>query len=202
MAKNECKVITGIVRFSYLNVLEPRAMEGQDPRYSVSLVIPKTDTVTINNILNAVNAAYEVGEQKLRTGKTVPPLATLKTPLRDGDKERPDDEVYKGCYFLNASAPADGDRVPQVVDVHGVHLTDSDHVYSGMYGRASINFYAFCKAGNKGIACGLNNLLKTADGERLGGASSAEEDFSEFYEAAPAAVSEFGEILSDGGTPF
>lgn len=201
MAKNECKVITGIVRFSYLNVLEPRAMEGQEPRYSVSLVIPKTDVQTVNAINAAIQAAYAAGEQKLRTGKTVPPLNTIKTPLRDGDIERPDDDVYKNCWFINASAPA-ANRAPQVVDIHGMRLTDSDTVYSGMYGRASINFYAFCKAGNKGIACGLNNLLKTADGERLGGAATADEDFNVFYESAPPAGGDFGEILSDVPAPF
>lgn len=198
--KNECKVITGIVRFSYLNILEPRAMEGQEPRYSVSLVIPKNDVNTVAAVRKAISAAYEAGADKLRTGKTVPPIQQLKTPLRDGDSERPDDEVYKGCWFINASCPADADHIPQVVDTKGNHLTDGDKVYSGMYGRASISFYAFCKAGNKGIACGLNNLLKTADGERLGGAASAEEDFGAYME--DDAQADFGEVISDGGAPF
>ena len=51
-------------------------------------------------------------------------------------------------------------------------------VYSGVYGRASITFYAFNSSGNKGIACGLNNLQKIRDGEPLGGKASAESDFN------------------------
>ena len=197
----ECKVKTGIVRMSYLNVLEPRCQEGQEPRYSVSLVIPKTDTKTVNAIQAAIQAAYEDGMDKLRTGKTVPPLASLKTPLRDGDAERPEDPVYAGSWFINASCP--DTRAPQVVDKFGRILTTEDTVYSGMYGRATVVMYAFNKNGNKGIACGLNNLLKTADGERLGGCASALDDFADDIDSDINTVDSYtGEVLSDGATPF
>ena len=101
---NSTKVITGVnTRWSYCNVWEPKSINGGTPKYSVSLIIPKTDTVTVEKIKKAIEAAYKEGESKLRgTGKSVPALEAIKTPLRDGDLERPDDDAYKGCYFMNA----------------------------------------------------------------------------------------------------
>ena len=180
MKTDECKVITGVCRFSYLYAVNPHTSEeGQTPRYSVSLIIPKTDTATIDKINAAVNAAYETGINKLQgNSKIKPKLETLKTPLRDGDEEHPDSELYAGCYFLNAS----NTRKPGIVDKFCNPIEDENAIYSGMYGRASISFYAFNNSGNKGIACSLNNLMKTADGERLSGTATAFEDFNEFAE--------------------
>ena len=104
----------------------------------------------------------------------MPALSVLKTPLRDGDLERPDDEAYAGCYFINANSAS----APGIVDADRQPVIDRSEVYSGVYGRASINFYAFNSNGNKGIACGLNNLQKIKDGEPLGGKSRAEDDFA------------------------
>lgn len=175
---NPTKVITGThTRWSYANVWTPKAMaEGAKPKYSVSLIIPKSDTVTVQKIKAAIKAAYEEGQSKLKgNGRTVPPLAAIKTPLRDGDIERPDDEAYKDAYFVNANTPT----APGIVDADRQPIIDTSEVYSGVYGRASINFYAFNSNGNKGIACGLNNLQKIADGEPLGGKSRAEDDFAD-----------------------
>ncbi len=164
------KVVTGRVRFSYLHAFEPHAVEeGQEPKYSVSLIIPKSDKVTIARIQTAIDAAIETGLPKF--GGKRP--ANLKLPLRDGDLERPEDEAYKNAYFINASSK----MKPGVVDAQRNPILDSTEVYSGCYGRASINFYAFNKAGNRGIAAGLNNLQKLADGEYLGGRSRPEDDF-------------------------
>lgn len=101
------KVITGPnTRFSYLNANEPKSINGSTPKYSASLIIPKEDTITINKIKAAIEQAYKEGESKLKgNGKSVPALSTLKTPLRDGDLERPDDEAYKNAYFVNANSP-------------------------------------------------------------------------------------------------
>ena len=98
------KVITGVCRWSYANVWQPKAIEeGAKPKYSVSLIIPKSDTATIEKIKAAIQAAYEEGTGKLKgTSKSVPPLSTLKTPLRDGDTERPDDPAYANSYLLPA----------------------------------------------------------------------------------------------------
>lgn len=164
------KVITGKVRFSYAHVFEPKAIEeGQTPKYSVSILIPKSDKNTLEKIEKAVEAAKQAGKAKF--GGKLPPK--LKLPLRDGDQERPDDENYAGCYFINANSL----NKPGIVDENRQEIIDRDEFYSGCYGKASINFYAFNSAGNKGVAAGLNNLMKLEEGERLGGGSTAEQDF-------------------------
>lgn len=178
MAKmvNATKVITGLCRFSYLNCWEPKAMEGGKPLFSVSLIIPKGDAATVGKIRAAIEAAYEEGKGKLRgSGKTVPELSALKVPLRDGDAERPDDAAYAGAYFVNANSQA----APGIVDANRQPIIERSEMYSGVYGRASLSFYAFNRNGNRGIACGLNNLQKIRDGEPLGSRARAEEDFAE-----------------------
>ena len=173
---NPTKVVTGKrTRWSYANVWEPKAINGSTPKYSVSLIIPKDDTETVNKIKAAIEATYKEGEVKLKgNGKSVPALSVIKTPLRDGDIERPDDDTYANSYFINANSAS----APGVVDSNCQPIIDRSEVYSGVYGRASINFYAFNSNGNKGIACGLNNLQKIADGEPLGGKSRPEDDFA------------------------
>ncbi|AGM14090.1 hypothetical protein P2559Y_0027 [Croceibacter phage P2559Y] len=165
------KVITGKVRFSYAHVFEPNAIqEGQKEKYSVSILIPKTDKATIAKVEKAIEAAKQEGKGKWN-GK-IP--AVLKLPLRDGDAERPDDEAYEGCMFLNANSV----RKPAIVDADLEPIMDKDEFYSGCYGRAAINFYGYSASGNKGVAVGLNNLQKLEDGDRLsGGGSTAAEDF-------------------------
>ena len=173
---NPMKVITGPdTRWSYANVWEAKSINGGTPKFSVSLIIPKSDTATISKIKAAIQAAYEEGQSKLKgNSKSVPSLSTLKTPLRDGDLERPDDPVYANAYFINANSST----APGIVDADRQQIIDRSEVYSGVYGRASINLYAFNTNGNKGIACGLNNLQKICDGEPLGGKSRAEDDFN------------------------
>ena len=175
---NPMKVITGKdTRWSYCNVWEAKAINGGTPKFSVSLLIPKTDTVTVKKIKAAIEAAYREGEAKLKgNGKTVPPLTAIKTPLRDGDAERPDDPAYAGHYFVNANSAT----APGIVDADCQPILTRSEVYSGVYGRASISFFVFNSSGNRGVACGLNNLQKIRDGEPLGGRASAESDFSDF----------------------
>lgn len=175
---NPMKVITGPnTRWSYANVWEAKSINGGTPKFSVSLIIPKSDTKTINAIKAAVEAAYKEGEAKLRgNSRTVPALSAIKTPLRDGDTERPDDGAYKNAFFVNANATT----APGIVDADLNPILSRSEVYSGVYGRASITFYAFNSSGNRGIACGLNNLQKIRDGEPLGSKASAESDFAEF----------------------
>jgi len=180
MSNNEkttsSKVITGKdTRWSYANVWEPKAIGDGTPKFSVSLIIPKSDAKTIAKIKDAIKSAYAEGESKLKgNGKTVPAFDTLKMPLRDGDIERPDDEAYENCYFVNANSQT----APGIVDAALNPIIERSEVYSGVYGRASISFYAFNSNGNKGIACSLNNLQKIRDGEPLGGKASAESDFA------------------------
>ena len=166
------KVTTGEVRFSYANVFEPKAINNSDPKFSISILIPKNDTLTLSAINRGIQEAYEEGKSSKLGNKL---LAACKTPLRDGDAERPDDEAYRGHFFINANSNAS--HRPQIVDESLQPIIDPEVFYSGCYGRASIGFYAFDRKGNKGIACGLNNLQKLRDGVKLSGGSSAAEDF-------------------------
>ncbi len=170
MEATSTKVITGKVRFSYANVWQPKSINGGDEKYSVSLIISKKDKQTVTEIQAAIELAKKEGATKF--GGKVP--ASLKLPLRDGDVDRPDDEAYKGCYFINANSK---DR-PGIVDQNVKPILDQSDFYSGCYGRASITFYAFNQNGNKGIACGLQNLQKLSNGEPLSGRSRAEDDFT------------------------
>lgn len=175
--KNPTRVITGEVRLSYANLFEAKSIQGSKPKYSVSLIIPKSDKVTLAKIEAAIDAAIETGTAKF--GGKRPNKAALKLPLRDGDTER-DDEAYSNSMFVNANSTTP----PQVVDESLAPILDRSQVYSGCYARASITFYAFNTNGNKGIACGLGNIQKIRDGEPLGGGHvSAEEDFAVFSTA-------------------
>ena len=170
--ENSTKVVTGKVRFCYVNVFEPTAMnEGDTPKYNICILIPKTDTKTLEKINKAIEAAKQAGKAKLadKNGK-IP--SNLKLPLRDGDEERPDDPAFEDHYFINANSM----RQPSIVDRSLNPIMNRDEFYSGCYGRASISFYAF-NVSSKGIAAGLNNLQKLEDGEMLAGGSTAEEDF-------------------------
>lgn len=176
--ENATRVVTGKVRLSYVNAFKPRAIQdGQEPKYSLAILIPKTDKNTIAKINAAIKAAVENGKDKLAVKGILP--KNIKTPLRDGDEERPDDAAYAGCYFLNANSK----QKPQVVDVDRNEIHDPLDLYSGCYGRVSINFYAFNTNGNKGIGAGLGNIQKLADGEPLSaGNVSAATDFGDDFE--------------------
>lgn len=168
------KVVTGLVRFSYVHVFEPTAVsEGSsDKKYNISIIIPKRDKATLKKIEAAIDAAKELG-MLTKWGNKMP--KNLRTPLRDGDLER-DDECYADSMFLSAKSSSK----PGIVDENLNEIISKDEFYSGCYGRASLNFYPFDVNGSKGIACGLNNLQKLKDGERLGGGfSSAADDFGD-----------------------
>ena len=163
------KVITGKVRASFVHVFEPAAINGGEPKYSISLIIPKSDTVTIGKLREAIEQARQEGVPKW--GGKIPP--NLKLPLRDGDVDRPDDLAYAGSYFINATSQ----EKPGIVDRRRVPLTDPLSIYSGCYIRASVNLYPFNANGNRGVAAGLGNVQFVRDGERLSGRASAESDF-------------------------
>lgn len=168
---NKTKVVTGTVRLSYANVWEPKSINGGKEKYSVSLIIAKSDTKTLKAINTAIDAAITEGISKF--GGKKPNKASLKLPLRDGDVER-DDDTYKDSYFVNANSIT----APQIVDKHVQPILDRSEVYSGVYARVSITFYAFNSNGNRGIACGLGNIQKISDGEPLGGKTTAADDFT------------------------
>jgi hypothetical protein len=175
---NPTKIVTDVCRLSYANIWQAKSINGGVPKFSSSVLIPKSDTVTVEKVKAAIAAAYAEGEAKLKgNGKTVPPLAALKTPLRDGDIERPDDEAYAGHWFVNANS----NTAPGVVDVNREPVLDTKEIYSGVYARACLSFYAFNSSGNRGIACGLQSLQKIKDGEPLGGRSRPEDDFDDGF---------------------
>lgn len=156
-------------RFSFLHCWEPVGIEGSEPKYSVSAIIPKSDKATVNKIKAAIEQVKK--ESVSVWGGKVP--NNLKLPLRDGDADRPDDEAYADSYFFNANSK----QKPQVVDNKVEPILDQSEVYSGCYGNISVNFYAYSANGNKGIAAGLGNIQKLKDGESLGGRTTAAEDF-------------------------
>ena len=172
------KVVTGKVRFSYVNIFRSRAFQtGQDAKYSICLLIPKDAKGTLDMIHSAINKAVQEGISTKWNGKKP---SSLKLPLRDGDDERAAEAPeYMGMYFLNANS----NEKPGIVDRDRNEILDPDEVYSGCWGRASINFYPFSVNGNKGIAVGLNHIQKLQDGERLDTArTAAEDDFNDDYE--------------------
>ena len=182
------KMNTGISRFSYLNAVAPRDNGDGNPKFSVQILIPKTDTVTINNIkqcLSNVIANDKEGNNLLKG------ISSPKHPLHDGDGEKPNgglyDEVCHGHYVMNASSR----YKPGLVDINNSILPEEQEWYSGIYGRANINFYAYVNSGNKGIACGLNHLQKVRDGEALGGAGSATSAFDDGFNDTDSVIDDF-----------
>lgn len=178
MAKrNGTKVITNKVRLSYANLLQPKAFEGQEAKYSTMLLIDKDDKETVKLMKEAIKEAYEAAKgDKLKGVKT----DRLKTTLRDGDDEFDTDErpEFANKYFINVSSKTK----PGLVKREGgmtVKTDDPDEIYSGVYAFASINFYAYNTAGNKGISAGLNNIMTTGKGDYLGGRASADADFGD-----------------------
>ena len=183
---NPTKVIIPC-RISFANIWEPKAINGGDEKYSVSCVIPKSDKKTLARIQKAVAAAKEDGKTRKWSGK-IPP--NLKLPLRDGDIDRPDDETYQDCMFVNATSK----DAPGIVDRRVQPVTDPMLVYSGCYCNVSVNFYPFNAKGNRGVAAGLSTIQFVNDGERLSGRASAE---SEFDALEPEEEEVLGEDMPD-----
>ena len=167
---NKVKVVTGKVRFSYANVFQAKAaVEGGTPKYSVSLIIPKSDKETVAKLQKAFEDAKTTNAAFF--GGSVP--KNLKGGLRDGDLEK-DDPAYANSYFINANSA----QRPDIVDADRNTILDPNEFYSGCYGRVSVTFYPYNAQGSKGIACGLNNVQKLEDGEKFGGSTSAAADFA------------------------
>lgn len=170
------KVVTKKVRFSYANVFEPRSLNGGDEKYSVTLLIPKSDTETYNKIINALNKT--LNDAIADTFKGVMPQ-NPRFPIYDGDGLRPSGEPFgeecKGHWVITANST----EKPEIVDQACNPILSKSDFYSGCYGRASIVFFAYNTNGNKGVGCGLNNLQKLEDGQPLSGRSTAAEDFKD-----------------------
>ena len=171
------KCVVDPVRFNYAHVFSPHKFDDDEGegKYFATLIIPKTDKKAVALINKAIQEAMAEAKDKKWGGK-VPPASKLALPLRDGDEDNEKDAPeLKGCYYMRAKSS----QKPQVVDKRQQPITDPSEFYSGCYGYASIVFLGYDHAGNKGVGCYLNNLMKTKDGESLGGGSSADEDFAD-----------------------
>jgi len=175
------KVVTGKVRFSYCNLFEAKEPQGGgDPKYSCTLLIPKSDTTTLEKIKAAIAEARENFCKK--NGASALPVKPNHT-MHDGDGVRDSGDPYgpecKGCYVITVSSK----QKPVIVDSFRNPVTDPGEVYSGCYGRASINFYGYSRNGKKGISAGLLSIQKLHDGDALGGAMGSADDFDDGYQA-------------------
>lgn len=187
------------VRLSYTNLLAPRAQDDAKPdvlTFSTAILIPKSDTDTVNAIKAAIKEALEEGVVKKWNGKRP---ANLKNPLRDGDAERPDDEVYAGHHFINAKGPRGGKEKPILLNKDGQETDSATDIYSGVEARVSLQFYPFDVSGNRGIAAGVSSVLSLGTGEPLGNTVTAESARNEFGVSTPAS-SAAAEFASDGST--
>lgn len=168
------KVITGVVRLSYLWANEPKTNDRGDLKYGAMLIIPKSDTKTVKAIKDAIQEAYAEGKALLGLKQDKLP-DHVKQPLHDGDKERGEDAACKNAYYLNASS----NSKPDIVDGKLQTITDPDEIYSGMYARVSLIIKVYNNEG-KGITAYLNNIQKVKDGARLDGKTSGTDDFEEW----------------------
>ena len=165
-------IVTGEVRLSYVNIFNAISRDGNDPKYSVTILVPKTDVVTKQAIDNAIQQAMQ---EAINNGIQLPPNPA--TPVHDGDGIRQNGEEFgpecKGHWVFTASSK----NKPEVVDKNVQPILSPTAVYSGCYGRVSIRFYPYNSHGRKGIGCGLGNVQKLRDGEPLGGGTTAKQDF-------------------------
>lgn len=169
--KNENNTTRVVIpcRFAYVNCWRPATQYGGAQKYSVSAIISKDDKETLEIIGRAVQQAKESAKQKW--GGRIP--NNLREPLHDGDEEKPDNPIFKNSYYLTAKSK----EPPQVVNKNVEPITDQTEVYSGCYGRISVNFYGYNFSGNRGVAAALGNIQKIKDGEAFGGRIIAQDDF-------------------------
>lgn len=175
---NPAHILIPNARLSYCHLNQPRVNTqnpAEAPKYEVTLLIPKSDVQTKANIDAAIAAATAAAKEK--HGAAFPPLP--KHTLKDGDGPQPSGVPHPpecaGCWVL----PARSTDQPGVVDINRQPIIDPNQIYSGMYAHATVTFYGFSQPTNKGIACAIDNVMKIADGEPLGGGRvSAEEDFA------------------------
>ena len=173
----DTQVVTGEVRLSFVHVFEPYAMKETDiPKYSVTALIPKTDTKTVEAIKAAIQKAAENGAQK-HFGGRVP--TNVNSTFKDGDTDVDDMgdlkkiryPEYEGHYVIRLSTKF----APKVLNANREEIIDPTEVYSGCYGRVSMTFFAYSGDGRRGISASLNNVMKTRDGEPLTNALSGDE---------------------------
>ena len=170
----DTKVVFGPCRLSYTHVFTKYAPDGDTAKgkYMTNVLIPKEEKETIKAIQQAIDAAKKAATVSKWGGKEP---KKLDMPLRDGDTDKEDDDVYAGQFYVNAKSTTR----PGVCDKNKVAIMDEDEIYSGVWAIVSVTFFGYDVSGNRGVACGLNNIMKFKDGDRLGGRASAETDFAD-----------------------
>lgn len=173
---------TGKVRFSYVKVFNPEQQDDGSMRYSVTLLIPKSDTATVQKLKACMKAAQDRYSER-HNGTAAP----KKHSLHDGDGNRPsDDEPYTEEYHGHWCITVSSKDKPVIIDRDKTPITDRQELYSGCYGRAVINAYCYDTKGKKGISFGLNGLMKLHDGEPLGGAVVTDADWDDDFDYSDA----------------
>ncbi|MBR3287947.1 MAG: DUF2815 family protein [Bacteroidales bacterium] len=167
------KVIFGPCRLSYTHVFQKYSPDGDDAsgKYQTNVLIPKTEKETIKALKDAIEEAKRAALVSKWGGKEP---RKLQLPLSDGDEK--DDETYEGHFYVNAKCSTR----PGIVDRDKAPITDEEEIYSGVWAVVSVTFFGYDTNGNRGVACGLNNIMKWRDDERLGGRVSAQADFADF----------------------
>ena len=183
---NPTHVVTGVARLSYANLTRPYGRDGQEPKYSTTVLVPKADVATKQRLDAAIEAAIQAGVSSKWGGQRPPMLAV---PVHDGDGNRPSDgapfgDECKGHWVFTAKS----DSKPEIVDVNLNPVINETEVYSGMYAHVSVDFFPYNSNGRKGVGCGLGNVMKVSNGEPLAGRTSAAEDFANVATGAPATV--------------
>lgn len=167
------KFRTNMVRLSYANLDKPSETEINKGKYSVSVLIPKSDVETVDLIENLAATIIKEEKNGKFKGKNIQP--GVYKFLKDGDIERPGDEAYKGHYFFNTKS----EQKPNLFDKYGNPISQEGEIYSGCYALVIANLYAFNQAGNFGIASGLYGVKKVKEGEPLSGGSCTADDFGD-----------------------
>ena len=190
---NPRNVTTDKVRFTFVYLFQPRqATQDQEPKYSITMLIPKSDTATMNRISAAMQEAGNVALNSKWNGQAP---AQVKNPIWDGDGVRDSGEAFgpecKGCWVITASSK----QQPNVYDINLNPIIDQTQIYPGMYGRANINFAGYNFAGRKGIGCYLVMVQKVADGELLGGNNPTPE---QAFGAAPMPAQSYQQPQQQG----
>lgn len=163
---------------SFVTLLEPKPDDKGKMWFSTSLLYGKARSAELEPLRKAIETiavgAFGDKAMQLMAG------GVLRNPLRDGDLRFAQDsglyKAFKNCWFVGART----NRKPQVIDAAKNEVFTDEDVYSGCLMRASVSVFAYNKAGNKGVALGLNNVQVLKKLERLDGRKSATDEFSEW----------------------
>jgi hypothetical protein len=158
-------VMTGIVRLAFVNALVAKPNPSGVLKYSVTALIdPKDPMVPL--LKEAIKAA---ALEKWGSADKIP--KGLRNPLRDGNEK--EYAGFAGHLFLGCNS----DNKPGIIDAAAKPINDEDRIYSGCWARLDLNFFGYQKAGNVGVAAGLNNIQVLGDDERFSGRQAAESVF-------------------------